>query len=221
MKKFINHHFSYWNEKKFTISVLGGFLLLFVSLLINNYANIFAYNSMSNPVTDIILDNIPLLNVGPIVVWGAIGLIVFITVLLIVRPQRIPFVVKSVALFVLIRAVFISLTHIAPFPGQLHIAGDWFSNMLNINESADLFFSGHTGLPFLMALAFWDNKPLRIVFLISTVVLGAAVLFGHLHYSIDVFAAFFITYAIFDLSKYLFTYDYHVFMRGLHSNGAH
>ena len=41
-----------------------------------------------------------------------------------------------------------------------------------------------------MALTFWNNKFLRRFFLFASIVAGFSVLLGHLHYSIDVFAAF-------------------------------
>lgn len=220
MNSFFNKHKPYWRQKQFTASVLVALLFLFGSLVLNNYANVFALRSVSNPVTDIILDNIPLVNVGPIIVYGAIGLISLIAFLILIEPKRVPFVIKSVALFVLIRAIFISLTHIAPFPGQILITGDWFSNLLDINGTADLFFSGHTGLPFLMMFIFWENNLLRGVFLTITIVFALAVLFGHLHYSIDVFGAFFITYAIYEISRKLFAADYHLFMKGLYAESV-
>ena len=71
----------------------------------------------------------------------------------------------------------------------------------------DLFFSAHTGTPFLMALAFWDNKFLRILFIVTAVFFGVIVLLGHFHYSIDVLAAFFITYTIYHMAEIIFKKD--------------
>ena len=48
----------------------------------------------------------------------------------------------------------------------------------------------------------------RTISLVASLVFGTAVLLGHLHYSIDVFSAFFITYAIFHLAIWLFPKDY-------------
>ena len=77
----------------------------------------------------------------------------------------------------------------------------------------DLFFSGHTGLPFLLALIFWENKKLRFLFLGFSVLFAVVVLLGHLHYSIDVFAAYFITYTIFHICKFLFKKDWQLFLQ--------
>ncbi|HBB03313.1 TPA: hypothetical protein DCZ39_00140 [Patescibacteria group bacterium] len=51
-------------------------------------------------------------------------------------------------------------------------------------------------MPFLMALIFWKNKLMRYAFILAAMSFGIIVLLGHLHYSIDVLAAFFITYTI-------------------------
>ena len=75
----------------------------------------------------------------------------------------------------------------------------------------DLFFSGHTGLPFLMALIFWDNKYLRWIFILTSVMFATVVLLAHLHYSIDVLSAFFITYTIFHIALFLFKKDRRLF----------
>ncbi|UVK57536.1 sphingomyelin synthase family protein (plasmid) [Mesorhizobium sp. AR02] len=83
--------------------------------------------------------------------------------------------------------------------------------MQSFTFGGDLFFSGHTGAPFLLALMFWKDSRLRFAFLAAAVLFGAAVLLGHLHYSIDVFAAFFISYGVHDLARFLFRRDWEFF----------
>lgn len=64
----------------------------------------------------------------------------------------------------------------------------------------DLFYSGHTSTQFLMCLCFTKRSD-KILALISTILVGTLVLIQHVHYSIDVIAAPFLTYVIFLLSK--------------------
>jgi hypothetical protein len=184
-------------------------VLLALSIVSNFYAGTFATQNISNPVTDIILDNVPVVNVDFIFVQGPLFLWMFVGGLLIVRPERIPFVFKGLALFTLVRSGFIILTHIGPFPTRSTF--DLSELMQSFTFGGDLFFSGHTGAPFLLALMFWKNPRLRLTFLAATALFGAAVLLGHLHYSIDVFAAFFISYGIHDLSRLLFRRDWELF----------
>jgi len=206
----------YFTNKKFLLSVLTSFFLLFVSLIVNFYAGSYATESASNSVTDIILSNIRTFDVDGIFVYGSVLLFVFITILCLIEPNRIPFVLKSISLFVLIRAVFISLTHIGPFPTEAHIT----STLLDkFTFGGDLFFSGHTGIPFLMALIFWRDIYLRIIFITSSILFGIIVLLAHLHYSIDVLSAFFITYAIYRIAELLFKRDRETFLSGVGTTG--
>jgi membrane-associated phospholipid phosphatase len=72
----------------------------------------------------------------------------------------------------------------------------------------DSFFSGHTGLPFLMAFIYYDRKWLRIIFISLSMIFGAVVLLAHIHYTIDVLSAFFISYGIYRLSRLLYSKDF-------------
>jgi hypothetical protein len=112
------------------------------------------------------------------------------------------------ALFLLVRAVFVSLTHVAPSPIDPQLPAPFLNSIF---YGSDLFFSGHTGLPLLAALAFWHIPPWRMLYLALTAFFGAVVLLGHYHYSIDVLAALFITHGVFQMSCWLFGRDYALF----------
>ncbi len=214
MKNIIAKHKFHWSQRSFLVSALLAFLLLAGSLAINYAAGNYATKIASNGVTDIILDNIPVIDVDGIYVYGALLFGLFMAVVLILEPKQIPFIIKSAALFYFIRAIFISLTHLGPIFQQAPLVSNILSR--NLIFGADYFFSGHTGLPFLMALMFWNNKYLRGIFLATSFIFGASALLGHFHYSIDVFAAFFITYGIFHIARWLFVKDYRLFLNSLH-----
>ena len=112
------------------------------------------------------------------------------------------------ALFLLVRAVFVALTHMAPSPIDPQKPAPFFNSIF---YGSDLFFSGHTGLPFLAALAFWHIPQWRMFYLALTAFFGSVVLLGHYHYSIDVLAALFITHGVFQVSCWLFGRDYALF----------
>lgn len=210
---FFKKHKSYWSQKSFFLSVILGIILLTVSLVINHLAGIYAVKQASNAVTDILLDYLPVVNVDFIFNEGAILFLLIVGILLIREPKRIPFVLKSVAIFIIIRSMFVIMTHLGPSPERSFI--DPHDFIQKFTYGSDLFFSGHTGLPFLFSLAFWNNKYLRYLFLSISIIAAASVLLGHLHYSIDVFAAFFITYSIFHIAQKLFAKDYRLFTQGL------
>lgn len=204
MKQKIKDYKIYFTDRCFLKSLVLSFIFLAISLIINFYAGTYATERASNPVTDIILSNIRVYDLDGVFIWGSFILATFITIICLYRPERIPFIVKSIALFVIIRSLFITLTHIGPFPSQIDINSDLLSKM---SFGGDLFFSGHTGLPFLLALIFWKNKLMRYIFLCFSIIFAIVVLLAHLHYSIDVLSAFFITYSIFHIAEYLFKRD--------------
>lgn len=212
MRKILAKYRVYVMNRIFLRSILMGMLFFIVSLIVNYNASIYALDVASNPVTDFFLDRLPLVNTELIFIEGFAIFWAFFTLLALHEPRRIPFLLKSLALFITVRAIFVSLTHIGPFPEEAKIDSNLITRAFT--SGSDLFFSGHTGIPFLMALMFWEQYYLRIIFLFSSLVMGASVLLGHLHYSIDVFAAFFITYTIFVIAKKFFRKDHEVFLHG-------
>lgn len=203
------------SRPRFFHTFAAGLALLLLSLGINNLANAYVNtNTVSISVQDLLLDHLPYVRLDDVYLEGFALLIGCITLLGLHRPQKLPFLLKAIALFIAIRSFFMILTHLSlPLSQQeyqLNYAPlDGFMHMFSSGN--DLFFSGHTGLPFLMALLFWNKPYLRAAFLSASIVFGASVLLARVHYSIDVFAAFFITYSIFHLAMWLFKKDYALF----------
>ncbi|MCX6796497.1 MAG: phosphatase PAP2-related protein, partial [Candidatus Falkowbacteria bacterium] len=163
------------------------------------------------PVEDILLNNLPTIDIDSFIILSTLVSTLIIVFLFGAMPQYLNFGLKSVSLFIIIRSFFISLTHLGAAPDQLQFdptnIGYWLYNVL-YNTRGDFFFSGHTGIPFLMALIFWPEKKWRYFFFAVSGVLGVGVLLAHIHYSIDVFAAPFMAYGIFSIARYLFKKDY-------------
>jgi PAP2 superfamily C-terminal len=202
---------SAFSERTFVRAFVVSMVLLIAALVINFYAGLYATESASNPVTDIILSNIPVFDLDAIFVYGAFVLVLFIAFVCIIEPRRSLFVLRSISLFVIIRSIFISLTHIGPFPTQTPIDFGDITFMSKFIFGGDLFFSGHTGLPFLLSLVFWNHKVFRSIFLVMSIMFAVVVLLCHLHYTIDVAAAFFITYTIYQIACGLFKKEKEVF----------
>lgn len=193
---------------RYYASLLEAIIVFIGSVFATHYASKFAEVHASGYVNDLILSNTQVYNFELVFVEGAIVLSLFVLALCFKFRKTAPFLIKSVSLFIFIRAIFVSLTHIGPFPTKLVLE----SRALDfITSGNDLFFSGHTGLPFLIALIFWNHLYIRTIFLAGSIVLGATALLSHLHYSIDVFAAFFITYSIYHISIKLFKKDFDFF----------
>jgi hypothetical protein len=192
------------SNKKYLWSVVVSIIFLILTLFIIYYAGTYATESASSPVTDVILSNTRAYDLDGAFVYGSFLFFFVLVFFLLNKPKSIPFVVKSVSLFYIIRSVFISLTHIGPFPSQIIIHSDILSK---ITFGGDLFFSGHTGLPFLIALIFWKDKIIRNIFLFFSLSFAIVVLLAHMHYSIDVLSAWFITYSIYHIALFIFRKD--------------
>ncbi len=206
MREAVAEYRGCWLDRGFRLSILQGILALVGSLVVNYVAGTYASLHAGGPVRDIILDRVPTLPVNLIFIDGTFAFWLFVFVLLAAMPRAVPFVLKVLSVFIVIRSFFVILTHMGAPAHEVLLNPNRI--MSDLTFSGDLFFSGHTGFPFLLALTFWESKLLRRVFLALAVVFASAVLVGHLHYSIDVFAAFFITDSIFRLAQRLFPEEY-------------
>jgi len=199
-------------DRAFLESLAFGVVAILLSLVSVYYSTSYATENSSNHVTDIILSNTRVYDVGTIFVYGAIAAVIFsILVVFSLRLRSAPFILKSASFLLIVRSVFVSLTHISSYPvravlADTYLSSTTFAQMFFTGD--DLFFSGHVGLTYLMALLLWDTPKLRYIYLAISALFAVVVLLGHLHYSIDVLGAYFITYSVYVLSTRLFKTDY-------------
>ncbi|MBI5003858.1 hypothetical protein HZC00_02090 [Candidatus Kaiserbacteria bacterium] len=182
--------------------MMGSIAAFIASVAIMEVAVDFATDHASNGVSDIILSNTPIFDVGYIYVYGFCFFLACIAFICLTNPKRLPFLLYSSALFMAVRGVFVMMTHLGPFTPYLPI--DFGTTITSIFYGNDYFFSGHTGAPFLIALIYWKEKAARWIFLAWSVFFGVVVLLGHLHYTIDVASAYFIAYGVYHIALHWF-----------------
>ncbi len=201
-------HRSFFTKER-TRSLLVGLLFLSLGCIFQYYASAYSIKNSQRFVGDLFLDNLPTVNLNLIIVEGALLTIALSFFLVVSKPRYLLFTVKAIALFVITRSFFVALTHLGIYPDQI-VPGKGFFDQLYValNLQAGYFFSAHTGMPLLMSLIFGDNRFLRFLYLAISFIFGISVLLAHVHYSIDVFAAPFMTYCIFNMACYLFPEDY-------------
>ena len=106
MKKIIHQYKTHFTQKKFIYSMIIGWAFFIVSLIINYYAGTYATEKASSSVTDIILSNTRVYDVDGMFVYGAVILVSSIALLCVFEPKRFPFILKNIALFVMVRSVY-------------------------------------------------------------------------------------------------------------------
>ena len=130
--------------------------------------------------------------------WLTFGLIYASLIIAIINfvkePDKLLLAIQSYSLMVVFRLI---VMYVTPFdaPVKLLSLNDPFVQFFGSGQvlTKDLFFSGHTATLFLLFLIA-DNKFLRIFFLCSTIIVAAAVILQHVHYTVDVFTAPFFAY---------------------------
>jgi len=115
------------------------------------------------------------------------------------NPAEIVLALQAYAILIFTRMIAMYATPFDPPEGMIPLQDplvEFFGTGLLLTK--DLFFSGHTALLFLLFLI-ERRKGLKILFLASAVIVGICLLIQHVHYSIDIFAAPFFSYAVFRL----------------------
>ena len=198
-------HYKWW-----VITLAGVLALFMVSYLFYTRLGWVAEQRLLPTGSDWVLRHLPVVNVLPVLSWGWFGLHLFAAGAAIAYyPRRMPFLIFLLAVYMTIRTAFVFLSPIGAPIGMLdmgkldfifsRIMGDWTFN----NE---FVFSGHTGIPLLFFL-FFETRGLKTVMLIGSLTMGVCVLLSHNHYTVDVLAAYPMSYSIYKFSEWLY-YDY-------------
>ena len=212
--KYFNYKGFFTKERERSLMV--GLLLLGLAIVFQVYASEYADRIASNSVSDLFLSILPVVNLNFVIIEGALTAIVISLLLLFAKPNYLIFAVKAAAIFIATRAVFIAVTHVGIYPGQIgpDPTGVFDRIYIDLGLEGGFFFSGHTGFPFLMALIFWNEKSWRYAYLILSAGFGVAVLFAHVHYSMDVLAAPYMAYGIYKMTAYFFPEDHALTLPG-------
>lgn len=147
----------------------------------------------------------PILNLfNPIDLTWLIFALIYLSLIsaiaaLINNPKQLMFAIQLYILMVVLRIIAMYLMPLEP-PLKMITLNDPLVEFFGTGQTLtkDLFFSGHTATLFILFLVS-EKKVFKIIFLISTIAVAITVLLQHVHYTIDVFAAIFFTYACYKL----------------------
>lgn len=138
------------------------------------------------------------------VTWFTFGLIYLALIIALVSlsfsPEKFLIAIQSYSFIALFRLTTIYMLPLNP-PQTIIPLDDPFIEFFGNGDTLlrDLFFSGHTSTMFLLFLTSTNIK-LRPVFLTCTILVAAAVLIQHVHYTVDVVAAPFFAYTSYRLA---------------------
>ncbi len=197
-----------WANQAFkSKAIIGSICLLFVLV---SFPRFFAIIELRNGIVlnDAVLNKLPSADLSIpifITIWS--------TAFLLIRR-----IIQSPSLFLqfLLSFLFLSIVRIGTIsffpldaPNELIPLKDPISSLFyggkDIFITKDLFFSGHTATQFLMFLCL-QKKMDKYLTGLTSILIAIMVLIQHIHYTIDVFAAFPLTYLVYLLGKKVSTY---------------
>jgi membrane-associated phospholipid phosphatase len=188
-----------WQEPRFRNKTI--IALLLVAIILLSLPAFFAFIEKREGIVlqDYVLDAIPAIDVSIptfVIIWSVVVLVFY---RIYQNPRLFLLIAYGFILMCLARILTISLLPLNP-PAGIITLKDPIANIAyggnGIFITKDLFYSGHTGNMFLFFLcleAKWD----KIIALTASLLIGFLVLIQHIHYSIDVIAAFIFTYFLY------------------------
>jgi membrane-associated phospholipid phosphatase len=181
-----------------------GLITLLAGLGLNVASQTYLHNYISQGKTlpmlsDLILDNLPVINVS--LIYDIVALIpIIISILFMFQKRnyyRIPFFLLMIGFFYIVRGIFIVLT---PFgnPPMFNGSDPLFHGFANYELG--VYPSGHAGIVFLLLLLV-KEKALRWVIGVCLIIVIVSLFLAHGHYSIDILSGIFFSYAIYSYGE--------------------
>ena len=192
-----------WQNRLFRIKVISGICLFGALLFI--LPSFFAIIEKREGIVlnDWLLNNIPSQDFSVpifIIIWSASLLVIIRCVQ---QPVFFLTVLLSLVLLIIIRMATIYLVVLNPPEGLIKLRDPLTSLTYGgrgIFITKDLFFSGHTSNLFMFYLCL-EKKRDKLFLFLGTITVAILVLAQHVHYSMDVIAAFVITFFLVKVIK--------------------
>lgn len=197
-----------WAINQFRTKTIIGSILL--SIVLVSFPRFFALIEMRKGIVlqDYLLEQIPSADLSIpifIIIWGT-------ALLLLNRLIKDPAIFLQFLLSFLVlcisRIISIWLVQLDPPIGLIPLndpVTSIFYGGKNVFIQKDLFYSGHTATQFLMFLTLKKRNE-KIITGITTLLIAILVLIQHVHYTIDVLAAFPLTLLVYFVGKKIATY---------------
>ena len=193
-----NIHYRWW-----VVTLSGVLVFFFLSYSFYTQLGWVADQRSLPKGTDWALRHLPVVDVLPVLSWGWFALHLYAAWVAITHyPRRMPFLMFMLGMYMIVRTVFIFLSPIGPPEGMVDMRESdiIFSRILGkYTFTNEFIFSGHTSLPFLFFL-FFEGPFRKSVMFCGSLTMGVCVLLSHNHYTVDVLAAYPMSYSIYIIS---------------------
>lgn len=198
-----------WGNLKFRQMTIAGTIMLLAILISFPFFFAFIEHREGPMLNDPFLVLIPSYDVSILtflLIWS-------MTILLWIRMAQSPAIfILFLWCFIILcfsRMITITAFPLNPPPGLIPLKDPLASIFYGGTDKfiqKDLFYSGHTSIQFLMFLCL-RKKLDKLLTLISSLAIGILVLIQHIHYSIDVLAAFVFSYVIYRIGKFITNWE--------------
>jgi hypothetical protein len=198
-------------DRRWFFAVLAGLLVfMFASYVFYMQLGWYADRRVLPPSSDWLLDHLPPVNLVPLLSWGWLAIHVYaVAIAVLYYPRKLPFLFFLFGIYLCVRTVYVFLSPIGAPVRILHMGelDNLFPMVMGVYTFENEFiFSGHTAMPFLFAM-FFETPRQKGIMMAGSVLMAVSVLLTHNHYSVDVISAYFMGYAIYDLSERVY-YSY-------------
>lgn len=170
-------------------------ILINIEFLMNNYPD---PPRPPDRILDLIPQNEDFVHYGEYFSQIQIAILAIIILSSPARLRKTPYLVFLLGVMFTIRGFAITLTPLA----QITPPSEFFdeTNIIAQRFYQGMFFSGHSSSALIQAFFFWNDRfrGIRLTWFILPTALGqvSAMIIGHQHYTIDIFAAFFVVYFV-------------------------
>lgn len=132
-------------------------------------------------------------------------------VYLVQNPVQLLKGIQFYAVMVFVRMISMYILPLEP-PAAMIALKDPFVEFFSSGSTLtkDLFFSGHTATMLIFYFVS-KNRHLRFFFLLCTIIIAVSVILQHVHYTIDVLAAVFFSFAIYKFLEYVWNCSFNKF----------
>ncbi len=184
--------------KLFLISVLYIFFFIISSVFFNWILSNYTYSCI--PFYDVTQKYSPIDFSIPCFIL-TYGSLLFFVGLSLKKPRAIFLVLCAYSLILLTRSLSVYFITLCPNEDAITLNDPILNNFFYPNGYSpyDLMYSGHVATIFLLALC--CEKKFRLIFILVSILVGTMLTLQHVHYSIDILAAYPLTFVCFYGSK--------------------